>query len=207
MKLIVISCPNEIRDEVKIITELFESGLSTFHLRKPDHKVKDYQTCLKNIPEKYHDKIVIHSHYQLSEIYNVKGFHLPEKVRQNPVESDFENLKNYKIISTSFHSLESLNDNKDIYDYVFLSPVFDSISKINYFSAYNFKDVSNALSKIRFDVIALGGVNILNINQAYKMGFKGVALLGVVWKSNNPATAFSEIRDCCFEIEKEISFR
>jgi thiamine-phosphate pyrophosphorylase len=202
MKVIVISYPFKTVDEIEIISELFEAGLDTFHFRKPDYKFKEFQNALNKIPEKYHEKIVIHSHYQLCEKMNFKGIHIPGKIRQSLIEErEYDKLNKYRIISTSFHDLHVLIDDKEIFEYVFLSPVFDSISKINYFSAFNFNDISIALSKIPNEVIALGGVNILNINQAAKMGFKGVALLGVVWKSKNPVKTYFEINKLCKQIE------
>ena len=158
MNLIVFSFPFNTGNETKIITELFENGLATFHLRKPDYKYKEFKNLLDKIPSVYHEKIVIHSHYELCDQYKLKGIHLTGMIRQNlNKERLSDTLNKYKIISASFHEPDELAANKDVFCYVFLSPVFDSISKINYFSAFNFKDVSILLSKVPYDVIALAG--------------------------------------------------
>ena len=205
MKLVVFSFPYKIGDEIRVINELFENGMERFHVRKPDFNIKQFQAFLSEIPELYHNRIVIHSCYELCEKFQIKGIHLPEKTRHSMiVDNTLEEIRKYKIVSTSFHDLENLEANLEIFDYVFLSPVFDSISKINYFSAYNFRDVFNTLSQVQTEVIALGGVNLLNINQAYKMGFKGIAVLGAIWKNPNPVKAFKDVIECCREIERTI---
>ena len=37
-------------------------------------------------------------------------------------------------VSCSCHSVEEVKNKKHFYDYVFMSPIYDSISKVNYYS-------------------------------------------------------------------------
>jgi len=60
--------------------------------------------------------------------FNIKGIHLNEKNRREGILEKFYS----DIRSTSFHSIEDLVADKSKYEYVFLSPIFDSISKIGY---------------------------------------------------------------------------
>ena len=83
----------------------------------------------------------------------------------------------------SCHSLEEVDIKKDMADYVFLSPIFNSISKSGYNSAFSKEELHNAMKQGKIDnkVIALGGVSSANIDTVKDLGFGGAALLGDIW--------------------------
>ncbi|HXD94336.1 MAG TPA: thiamine phosphate synthase, partial [Bacteroidia bacterium] len=78
------------------------------------------------------------------------------------------------------------------YEYVFLSPVFDSISKTGYKSNFDLENLKPFLKKHK-NVIALGGVNTKNIELIKQVGFSGAAFIGAVWQNKNPAKSYKEL--------------
>lgn len=93
----------------------------------------------------------------------------------------------------SCHSLEEVVERKKIYDYVFLSPIFDSISKQGYRSAFTESELTEARNKGIIDerVVALGGVTLERIPRLRQFGFGGAALLGDVWQYSNNISLFA----------------
>lgn len=183
MKLILITSPTYFVEEDKIITALFEEGLDILHLRKPDTAPIYAERLLSLIPEQYHKRIVVHGHFYLKDEYRLKGVHLNHRNPNLPA--------NYKgHISRSCHSLEEVREHKRNCDYVFLSPVFDSISKLNYHSNYTPEEMKKAHKAGIIDkkVIALGGIDQNNIRQVKDYGFGGVAILGDIWNRFNTCT-------------------
>ena len=177
-KIIVISNPKPIINESVIITDLFDNGLELFHLRKPFDAITETEKLLNNIPQQFHKKIVIHQHYQLANHYELKGIH---------IKNNNETIQNnYKIISTSFHSIDELS-NRNNYKYVFLSPIFNSISKEKYNSQFIIDDLEDAHNQGLIDnkIIALGGVKPDNIKTIMELGFGGAAVLGYIWIDNS----------------------
>ena len=57
MKLIVLSEPAYFKGEASLINQLFEAGLSVFHLRKPDSDRLTYASLIAEIELRYHDRI------------------------------------------------------------------------------------------------------------------------------------------------------
>ncbi|MBS1651044.1 MAG: thiamine phosphate synthase [Bacteroidetes bacterium] len=161
---IIISYPEKLNNEAQLINNLFEGEMDCFHLRKPNYSEKEYQNLLAQIAPKFLTKVVLHNFYHLSEKYNVKGIH----------------GKNENCISCSTHSVDEFNALSKNYEYAFLSPVFDSISKINY-KAQTF-DLSKR-TNFNTKLIALGGINEHNKQQAIDMGFDGIAMLGNIWQN------------------------
>ena len=172
---LVITSPDFLRNENEYISSLFDAGLEVLHLRKPDAAKEEYEGLLNAIPRKYHERIVLHDFFELTERYDVRGVHLN---RRNP---EYEGSKNVKI-SKSCHSIREL-EGIDGYDYVFLSPVFDSISKKGYRAGFSHEELLHASQAglINEKVIALGGidVNTLFLLEAYKFG--GIGVLGTIW--------------------------
>lgn len=73
--------------------------------------------------------------------------------------------------------------NKPQRAYVFLSPIFDSISKAGYEAAFTASRLQQAAADGIIDgkVIALGGVTANNIPLLKEWHFGGAAFLGDVW--------------------------
>ncbi|MBR3896795.1 MAG: thiamine phosphate synthase [Bacteroidaceae bacterium] len=176
MKLILITPPTYFVEEDKIITALFEEGLDLLHLRKPDTAPIYAERLLTLIPEQYHKRIVVHGHFYLKDEFKLKGVHLNSRNPHLP--------GNYKgHISRSCHSLEEVKEHKKNCDYVFLSPVFDSISKKDYHANYTPEEIRKAHKAGIIDkkVIALGGIDVDNIRQVKSYGFGGAAIMGALW--------------------------
>ena len=176
MKLILITPPTYFVEEDKIITALFEEGLDLLHLRKPDTAPIYAERLLTLIPEQYHKRIVVHGHFYLKDEFKLKGVHLNSRNPHLP--------GNYKgHISRSCHSLEEVKEHKKNCDYVFLSPVFDSISKKDYHANYTPEEIRKAHKAGIIDkkVIALGGIDTDNIRQVESYGFGGAAIMGALW--------------------------
>ncbi len=179
--LVVITPEKNHSKEIEIITSLFECGLKILHVRKPDFTEDQLRFYLQEIPNNFYKKIVIHSHYKLATELNLKGIHLTEKARKTKrVNSTF------KIISTSFHSTAAIFKSRRKYEYVFLSPIFDSISKQGYKSNFSLEELKYFLQRKK-NIIALGGINIENIESVKQKGFAGAAVLGSIWENKNPS--------------------
>ena len=100
------------------------------------------------------------------------------------------------MLSVSCHSLEELSAHKAKFDYLFLSPIFDSISKKGYSGRFTREQLLEARDNGLIDkkIIALGGITAGNIPIIRDLGFGGVAVLGSVWFSPSPVTSFEELR-------------
>lgn len=176
MKIILITPPHFFVEEDKILTSLFEEGLDILHLRKPDSAPMFSERLLTLIPEQYHKRIVTHDHFYLKEEFNLMGIHL--NGRNPDVPLDYKGH-----VSCSCHSLEEVWQRKAHFNYVFMSPIFDSISKKNYLSNFSADDLKRASKEGIIDkkVIALGGICADNVRTLKQYGFGGVAVLGDIW--------------------------
>ena len=183
MKLIVVTTPTFFVEEDKIITALFEEGLDILHLRKPETPAMYSERLLTLIPEKYHRRIVTHEHFYLKEEFDLMGIHLNSR---NPKEPhDYSGH-----VSCTCHSIEELNNKKHFYDYLFMSPIYDCITKEGILSGYTPEELRQAGKDKIIDskVMALGGITPENILEVKDFGFGGAVILGNLWNKFNACT-------------------
>ncbi len=189
---IVITLPHFFDGEAEAITQKFQCGLQRLHLRKPESTVDECRALLRQIPACYHSRIVIHDHFELTEEFGLLGVHLNRRNPMPPVGWKGS-------VSCSCHSLEELKARKaetwsvateegvleKTFDYLSLSPIFDSISKTGYMAAFTPEQLRQAHADGIIDerVMALGGICHDNVDEALSYGFGGVMVLGDAWGS------------------------
>ena len=197
MKFILLTHPKEQANETTLLNTFFEEGLETLHLHKPDYVVAQLQEYLNKIDTRWHPKIVLHAyppnldtHHPLNEITaNLKGIHLPERVRMEamPLPDKF------KVVSTSFHHLKDLLACEGNYEYLFISPIFNSISKQGYQAAFELNDLADAISRSKYPVIGMGGIATDKMQTVRDLGFAGVGVLGGVWQADSPLETLKKL--------------
>lgn len=203
MKTIVITHPEELKNEHQFLIEMFKAGLKTLHVRKPKYSREELITFIESIPKEYHKRLVLHSHHKLVIDYHLKGIHLKEKDRKSPFKFIVRYLlfgKIYKryTMSTSVHSPAAIKSmQKYDFNYIFMSPVFKSLSKDDYKPKYSLSKVKEALDVTNIKVYALGGIDINNIKLCEEVGFYGVALLGYVWNTPHHLDRYKAARELC----------
>ena len=190
MKLIAITKPYFYEGEAAVIRRLLASGFDFIHLRKPCTDVACRNECkdvacrvhikirnlLNELSSEERSKIVVHDYPELYEEFSLRGIHINKNVTTLP--KDYQGFK-----TRSCHSLEEVKLYKNDFDYVFLSPIFDSISKQGYKSAFTEDELRRASEEGIIDekVVALGGVTYDKIPLLKDLGFGGAAMMGGVF--------------------------
>ncbi len=194
IQLTIISHPQYFTGERSLLTELFEQGMSLFHLRKPESSIEELRTFIAAIPCQYHSRIVIHSHYSLASEFALKGIHCTSKGRESFYE--WQHLPIQKSIST--HGFCEAAAVDETFAYAFISPIFDSISKPGYSQAFMHDALQQFLTRPRkTKFIALGGITNHNIQICKQLGFDGVAVLGSLWNASDVVTQYNHLESCC----------
>lgn len=182
MKTIVITRPAFFDGETDLVNNLFREGMERLHLRKPGASEEELTAWLQNIDSQYYGRIVLHDCFPLAEIFALGGVHLNSRNPKAP-----QGILGMTV-SRSCHSIREVIQHKSECDYLFLSPIYDSISKEGYGAAYSRIDLERAAAEGIIDdkVLALGGVNLEHIPEIRSMGFGGAVVLGALWQAKSP---------------------
>jgi thiamine-phosphate pyrophosphorylase len=178
MKILVITPPQPIGQEVETIHEFFRMGLEILHLRKPGYSSKDMEKMLQKIESRYHDRIMLHGNHELSRRYQLRGLHFPARIRH-------ESSNQLPLCqSSSCHSINELEACGSHFEYLLVSPVFDSISKEGYYAGINLEELEEYICRNTRQVVGLGGITPETLRQLPKDCW-GAAALGYVWSQDS----------------------
>ena len=176
MKLIVMTKSTFFVEEDKILTTLFEEGMTSLHLFKRDTEPIYSERLLTLLSDEYYGRITVHNHFYLKEEFKLKGIHIDNCQTEPPI--------GYRgNISRTCHAISELKDAKKRSNYVFLKTIFDSQSNRDDKSTLTMDELQQASDQGLIDkrVYALGGMNLDNIRIAKDLGFGGVVICGDLW--------------------------
>lgn len=195
-KIIAVTLPEFVPHEACLIQCALECGIDRVHVRKPGCTAVQFASLLDGIPKNLHARLSIHDHHELTGIFPDVCIHLNGR---NPYLPDGYERR----FSRSCHSFEELK-HEPTASYSFLSPIFDSVSKSGYASAFSYEELKKASDNniINNKVIALGGVLPERLPILRALGFGGAAMLGYLWSDLNPENIKTNIDAAIYYSQK-----
>jgi thiamine-phosphate pyrophosphorylase len=206
----IITSPERVNDEEKVIAALLSAGVARILLRKPNWSTEQYATLLNQLPPAYYHRLLIRDHPMLAAAYGLAGVHWSGVGMRQLVISE----KADSFGATQKEELISLPNS-------YPAAIGNTKQPMHYTSPENFKEnstgihtieeitstniriqtlllspVFNSISKPGYEgqfgrqlgnknnrqILALGGVNHTNITWLKQWHFDGAALLGAIWE-------------------------
>ena len=179
---ILITLPRILKNEAETLAALCGAGVSVIHIRKPEASEPEIEEVLKTLQALGADmsRLTIHYNEPLARRYGLGGVHLRI---EELLAGAGEGLRR----SCSAHGWTEAERAATDADYVFLSPLFDSISKPGYRSAIDPAEAAERLRRRKGRIVALGGIRPANIARVRRIGFDGAAVLGAAWSADEKA--------------------
>ncbi len=173
LSLIAVTRPDFVPGEAAAIVRLLcERGFSRVHIRKPGADALHVAALVRAVPPQLRGRLSLHDCFEVAADAGAGGVHLNSRCPAPPTGW-------HGLVSRSCHSLDELGHRRH-FDYVFLSPVFDSISKPGYRAAFTEEELT-ASPLVDSHVVALGGVTPARLGAVARMGFGGAAMLSAAW--------------------------
>lgn len=199
MRLFVISSAKDNPDERALVTKMFESGLTTLHLRKPKYSTNQMSEYIQDIPAHFHNRIVIHSHHQLALKFNLKGVHytsthLHKKKWKYWFVRQRLKLKLSTISkSRSYSRLPQVYDSEERnFNYYLIGTMFNSLTG-GFYSGFYEEGISAAVKNCNKNLVARGGTTPESVKKVNDLGLYGIAFNSYLWESTSPYANFLKI--------------
>lgn len=192
--ILVLTAEQAVHRELQVINDILDAGLELLHIRKYNFSDDEMSQFINGIATLYRNRLVMHSHHHLAEQFNIKRLHFNEHDRKLGIQNQFSQQI---IRSTSVHSIHDFNRLDHQWSYALLSPMFLSISKLNHGAKHTVKKELKHRDNQQVHLIGLAGIHAENIISLYQDGVDGVALLGTIWKSEQPLINFKK----CLQID------
>lgn len=173
-KIIAITSTLFFEGEAARIQQILENKEADFvHIRKPGSSSEQIEKLISEIDSSFYPKLKLHDYFTLAKKYNLGGVHINSRCG---IEDNVSGA-----VSKSCHSIEELNSSA-AFEYVFLSPIFDSLSKPGYKAKFDLQSLKEIVDGK--NVIALGGVTPDKFDILKSTGFAGAAMLGYFFPSS-----------------------
>jgi thiamine-phosphate pyrophosphorylase len=192
-RLVVITRPDFFPGEAACLEGLLDAGLEKLHLRKPGATDDEVEGLLRQLSSRWYSRLVLHGSRVLAGKYGIPQIHCPVKAWRDWGRVGGTEL----VVSVSLHSWEEFDelekelahkkagevegDHGSDIEYVWMSPLFDSISKPGYMANAGLLQRIPARHR-RIKVIGLGGINPETILPVIRHGWDGAAVLGWIWE-------------------------
>lgn len=191
-ELMVITKPDFFFWESDYLKALLEAGLQKLHLRKPRDNPRKMARLLRRLSPKWHMQLVLHGDTSLAPEYGIPQVHYSYAACRKMRELNITPRENLPF-STSLHHWEEMEQARnglipgrgDKLRYVFVSPLFEIISKKGY--TPNKRILQRPEREYPCKTIGLGGISIENIGQVLANGWDGAAMLGWIWEEPKKA--------------------
>jgi len=176
--LVVITAQDTWAGEEDCLDAMLELGLEKLHIRK---RAGGAEVLLKRLSGRWGSRLVVHGEgaVALAREYGVPQVH---GHWHEPGVPGTQGIA----FSASMHSWEEVRAvPAGRLEYVFLSPLFDSISKPGYLAGEGLLRRPEGAAPC--GLVGLGGINKETIGQVIVHGWDGAAVLGAIWE--RPAEA------------------
>ena len=199
--LLITDCKQAAHPLTEIISSALDGGCRWIMLREKDLPTNERIALLSDLTElatPYDAFILVNGDITAAAEANVQGLHLPQN-SHSPIQARAQ-LGPDAVIGVSAHTLKEVNDAANAgADYVTLSPVFISPSKPDYGPVLKTSGFSAIAKQVTIPVLALGGIAHTNTKEVLAAGAAGIAIMGSIMRSEDPASDIKYFVDLILE--------
>jgi len=173
-------------DHIKVAREACEGGARIIQYRDKSSSRKDMLKLadrIREITKNFNSLFIVNDFIDIALLSGADGVHLgqddvPLQRARQMVPDDF-------IIGISTHSLtQATEEEKSGADYIGIGPVFATPTKVNY-SPIGLSVVKKVIVNVSIPIVAIGGLNLENLDGLIEIGCRNVAMLRAFQKNTS----------------------
>lgn len=167
------------------LIQLREKGLNGRDLLALGYKLRDMTT-------RHKARLIINERADIAKLTEADGLHLPANAFSL---KDARKLMGAEaIIGVSTHSfVEARAAEADGADYITLSPIYETPSKVRYGEPIGLATLKKSASTLSIPVYALGGIKVDRIREVMENGAYGAALISAILASSDSCKSTQKI--------------
>ncbi len=148
---------------------------------------------IREITEKSDIIFIVNDNVEVAIKSNADGVHIGQKDARY---EDVRKLLPKRIIGMSVDNLEqSLLAEKMGVDYIGLGPIFPTLTKPDAGQIIGTEKLSKIVKAVQIPVIAIGGINLENLESVLNTGVNGVAIISAILGGSNPEKEIKKIKN------------
>lgn len=178
-------------DSVESLKPLLSVGIQYCQLRIKNligQKLEEeIATCIA-LATKYQIKLYINDHWELAIKLGAYGVHLGQ---DDLLTADIASIQTANLrLGISTHCYEEVA-RAHVYkpSYIACGPIFETDSKVMPFAPQGLKSLAKWRTILPYPLVAIGGINLSNIESVLATGVQGIALISAISTAENPQRA------------------
>jgi thiamine-phosphate pyrophosphorylase len=184
------------RDLEEIVAAAAQGGAGAIQLREKDLSARDLYTLgarLQAALAPYGVPLLINDRLDVALALDAAGVHLAGHSLPTAVARRV--LGAGKLLGVSTHSVEEARcAAEDGADFIVFGPVFTTPSKVAYGPPQGLQHLRTVVRAVHIPVIAIGGIDHMNLPQVMQAGAYGVAMIRAVLAAPDPYRATQQLR-------------
>lgn len=188
------------RSHFDVALMALKSGVRIVQYRekfKSTRKMVEEARALKELTKKYGALFIVNDRVDVAVMAEADGVHVGEE------DASVLDIRKYfsqnLIVGVSVSSVEEAVQAEQMgASYVAVSPVFDTATKPDAKRGLGLHVLRKVVESVRIQVVAIGGINLSNLNEVVDSGASAVAVVSAITRAENPEKAAKELV-CAFE--------
>lgn len=185
------------------IKQCADSGITSVQLREKNASNEEqlyFGEALFTVLQSYNIPLIINDSPALAKELGISYIHVGQS--DEKVEEILSSIPN-AIIGLSIEQIEELHRaNTQKLAYISASAIFSTPHKDNLKTIWGLHGLAKLKSLTQHPLIAIGGINLDNLESVIEHGAEGVALIGALHNSSNPSIVARKCRDIIDRYDK-----
>jgi len=181
----------------EVVYEAVEGGCTVVQLREKKTDTSGLLAKALSVKKRINGKnvtLIINDYPEIALKCGADGVHLGQS-DMNPAQAR-KLLGDKAIIGLSVETLEQAEAAKsEPVDYLGVSPVFTTPTKTDTGKPWGLNGLKRVRKKVDYPLVAIGSINISNVQQVIHSGADGVAVVSAICKAEDVRLAARQLRD------------
>jgi thiamine-phosphate pyrophosphorylase len=190
----------------KIIEGAIKGGVTCVQLREKNLSFSDFVKVgkkIKAVTDYFNIPLIVNDRVDVALEIKAAGVHIGKN--DSSLSEVRKILGHESIVGITIESLDQLEDflrTEQRIDYFGVSAIFPSKTKKDVPFLWSREEVKNLYSKVNIPLVAIGGIDQINIQQLKEWGFSGFAVSSAICDENNEHTALRKGQQLSYLIAK-----
>jgi thiamine-phosphate pyrophosphorylase len=171
-----------------VVYEAIKGGVTHVQLREKTLSTREFISVglrLKKILKAKNIPLIINDRVDIALAIDAEGVHLGQS--DMPYFLARHLLGNHKIIGVTIENLAQLHETKDAHvQYLGVGPIFPTKSKQDAPEPLTITSLQKICQAAHHPVIAIGGINVSNVDAVIAAGAQGVAVVSAITQAKEP---------------------
>lgn len=179
-----------------VVKEAIAGGVTMVQVRQKHEDIRcfiEMALAVKAVLQGSGVPLIINDRVDVALAINADGVHLGQS--DMPADTARHLLGKDKLLGLSIENEQQLIEAESLpVDYLGLSAIFATATKTNIKKEWGIEGLRNAVAQSSFPIVAIGGINMANLEAVIATGVEGVALVSAICHARSPKSAARKFR-------------